>query len=77
MGFEPGPVGRRHSAPEGGAELVERAVKVRLDLLGQLQPVDDIVRGFDSAGLINMIGIVVAAVLVYGSTVLRDGWRAA
>ena len=34
--------------------------------------VDDIVRGFDPAGMMNMIGIVVAAVLVYGSTVLRD-----
>jgi hypothetical protein len=34
--------------------------------------VDDIVRGFDSAGLMNLIGIVIAALLVYGSTVLRD-----
>jgi hypothetical protein len=37
-----------------------------------LHIVDDIVRGFDPAGLQNMIGIVVAALLVYGSTVLRE-----
>jgi hypothetical protein len=43
-----------------------------LMLLLTLHIVDDIVRGFDSAGLINMIGISVAAVLVYGTTVLRE-----
>ena len=37
-----------------------------------LHVVDDIVRGFDSAGLQNMIGIVVTAVLLYGTLVLRD-----
>lgn len=37
-----------------------------------LHIVDDIVRGVDSAGMMNMIGIVVAAVLVYGATVLRE-----
>ena len=43
-----------------------------LIVLLTLHVVDDIVRGFDSAGLMNMIGVVVAAVLVYGATVLRD-----
>ena len=37
-----------------------------------LHVVDDIVRGFDLAGLQNMIGIVVTAVLLYGTLVLRD-----
>ena len=37
-----------------------------------LHVVDDIVRGFDSAGLQNMIGIAVTAVLLYGTLVLRD-----
>ena len=34
--------------------------------------VDDIVRGWDSAGMLNMIGISVMAVLLYGATVLRE-----
>ena len=42
-----------------------------LILLLTLHVVDDIVRGFDSAGLVNMLGIAVAAVLLYGTTVLR------
>ena len=42
-----------------------------LIILLTLHVVDDIVRGFDSAGLLNMIGIAVTAVLVYGATVLR------
>jgi hypothetical protein len=33
---------------------------------------DDIVHGFDEAGLANMIGIAVAAVLLYGTLVLRE-----
>ena len=37
-----------------------------------LHVVDDIVRGFDSAGLQNMIGIVVVAGLLYGTLVLRE-----
>ena len=34
--------------------------------------VDDIARGWDSAGMLNMIGISVMAVLLYGATVLRE-----
>ena len=41
-------------------------------LLLTLHIVDDIVRGFDSAGLVNMIGIAVAAFLLYGTLVLRE-----
>ncbi|MGH9821358.1 MAG: hypothetical protein ACRD43_14420 [Pyrinomonadaceae bacterium] len=41
-------------------------------LLLTLHVVDDIVRGFDSAGLVNMIGIAVLAVLLYGTLVLRE-----
>lgn len=37
-----------------------------------LHVVDDIVRGFDSAGLQNMIGMVVLAILLYGTLVLRE-----
>ncbi len=37
-----------------------------------LHVVDDIVRGFDSAGLVNMIGISVLGVLLYGTLVLRE-----
>src|SRR5262245_37518057 len=37
-----------------------------------LHVVDDIVRGFDSAGLQNMIGIVVLGVLLYGTLVFRE-----
>jgi len=36
-----------------------------------LHIVDDIVRGFDSAGLINLIGIGVLAALLYGTLVFR------
>ena len=48
------------------------ATALILMVLLTLHIVDDIVRGFDSAGMMNMIGIAVAAVLVYGSTVLRE-----
>ena len=41
-----------------------------LILLLTLHIVDDIARGFDSAGMMNLIGIAVAAILVYGTTVL-------
>ena len=41
-------------------------------LLLTLHIVDDIVHGFDSAGLMNMIGIAVAAVLLYGTLMLRE-----
>ncbi len=43
-----------------------------LMLLLTLHIVDDIVRGFDTAGLINMIGIVVAAILVYGTLMIGE-----
>ena len=41
-------------------------------LLLSLHVVDDIVRGFDEAGLVNMIGIAVLALLLYGTLVLRE-----
>ena len=37
-----------------------------------LHIVDDIVRGIDPAGMMNMFGIAVAAVLVYGIAVHRE-----
>jgi hypothetical protein len=41
-------------------------------LLLTIHVTDDIVRGFDQAGLVNMIGIGVAAVLLYGTLILRE-----
>ena len=41
-------------------------------LLLMLHVVDDIVHGFDSAGLINMIGIVALGLLIYGTLVLHE-----
>jgi len=41
-------------------------------LLLTIHVTDDIVRGFDEAGLVNMIAITVAAVLLYGTLVLRE-----
>ena len=41
-------------------------------LLLTIHVTDDIVRGFDEAGLVTMIGIVVAAILLYGTLVLRE-----
>jgi len=37
-----------------------------------LHVVDDIVHGFDSAGLQNMVGMVVLGVLLYGTLVFRE-----
>ena len=42
-----------------------------LILLLTLHIVDDIAHGFDSAGMMNMIGVVIVAILLYGTTVLR------
>lgn len=41
-------------------------------LLLTLHIVDDIVRGIDPAGMMNMIGISVAAVLLYGTVFLGE-----
>ena len=41
-------------------------------LLLTIHVTDDIVHGFDEAGLMNMIGIAVAAVLLYGTLLLRE-----
>ena len=41
-------------------------------LLLTIHVTDDIVRGFDEAGLVNMIAITVAAVLLYGTLILRE-----
>ena len=48
------------------------ATSLVLMVLLTLHIVDDMARGFDSAGMMNMIGIVVAAILLYGTTVLRE-----
>ena len=49
-----------------------RNTSLLLLLLMTLHVVDDIVHGFDSAGLINMIGIVVLGFLIYGTLVLHE-----
>src|SRR5215204_6340885 len=49
-----------------------RSTSVLLLLLLTLHVVDDIVHGFDSAGLINMIGIVALGLLIYGTVVLHE-----
>jgi hypothetical protein len=41
-------------------------------LLLTIHVTDDIVHGFDDAGLINMIGITVAAGLLYGTLMFRE-----
>ena len=41
-------------------------------LLLTLHVTDDIVRGFDQAGLLNIIGIAVLGGLLYGTMVLRE-----
>lgn len=41
-------------------------------ILLTIHVVDDIVRGFDNAGIVNMFGIVVLAGLLYGTTLLRE-----
>ena len=52
--------------------LLLRNTSLLLLLLLTLHIVDDIVHGFDSAGLINMIGIVVLGFLIYGTLLLRE-----
>lgn len=52
--------------------LMLRNTSLLLLLLLTLHVVDDIVHGFDSAGLVNMIGIVVLGFLIYGTLVLHE-----
>ena len=52
--------------------LMLRNTSLLLLLLVTLHVVDDIVHGFDSAGLMNMIGIVVLGFLIYGTMVLHE-----
>jgi hypothetical protein len=52
--------------------LMLRNTSLFLQLLLTLHVVDDIVHGFDSAGLVNMIGIVVEGLLLYGTLVLYE-----
>jgi hypothetical protein len=52
--------------------LVLRNTSLLLLLLLTLHVVDDVVHGFDSAGLLNMIGIVVLGFLIYGTVVLHE-----
>ena len=52
--------------------LMLRNTSLLLLLLLTLHVVDDVVHGFDSAGLMNMIGIVVLGFLIYGTLVLYD-----
>jgi hypothetical protein len=49
-----------------------RNASVLLLLLLTLHIVDDMVHGFDSVGLINMIGIVVLGFLIYGTLMLHE-----
>jgi len=41
-------------------------------LLLTIHVTDDIVHGFDDAGMMNMIAITVAALLLYGTLILRE-----
>lgn len=52
--------------------LLLRNTSLLLLLLLTLHIVDDVVHGFDSAGLINMIGIVALGLLLYGTVMLHD-----
>ena len=52
--------------------LMLRNTSLLLLLLLTLHIVDDVVHGFDSAGLINMIGIVVLGFLIYGTLILYE-----
>ena len=52
--------------------LMLRNTSLLLLLLLTLHVVDDVIHGFDSAGLMNMIGIVVLGLLLYGTLVLHD-----
>jgi len=53
-------------------KLMLRNTSLLLLLLLTLHVVDDVVHGFDSAGLLNMIGIVAVGLLLYGTMVLYD-----
>jgi hypothetical protein len=52
--------------------LMLRNTSVLLLLLLTLHVVDDVVHGFDSAGLASMIAIVVVGFLIYGTLVLHE-----
>jgi hypothetical protein len=52
--------------------LMLRNTSLLLLLLLTLHVVDDVVHGFDSAGLMNMIGIVVLGLLLYGTLMLHE-----
>ena len=52
--------------------LMLRNTSLLLMLLLTLHIVDDVVHGFDSAGLMNMIGIVVLGFLIYATVVLHE-----
>ena len=52
--------------------LMLRNASLLLLLLLTLHVVDDIVHGFDSAGLMNMIGVVALGFLIYGTLMLHD-----
>ena len=52
--------------------LMLRNTSLLLLLLLTLHVVDDVIHGFDSAGLMNMIGIVVLGFLIYGTLMLYD-----
>ena len=52
--------------------LMLRNTSLILLLLLTLHVVDDVVHGFDPAGLINMAGIVVLGFLIYGTLMLHE-----
>ena len=52
--------------------LMLRNTSLLLLLLLTLHVVDDVIHGFDSAGLMNMIGIVVLGFLIYGTLMLHE-----
>jgi hypothetical protein len=52
--------------------LMLRNTSLLLLLLLTLHVVDDIVHGFDSAGLVNMIGIVAVGFLIYGTLMFHE-----
>ena len=54
------------------SNLMLRNTSLLLLLLLTLHIVDDVVHGFDSAGLINLIGIVALGFLIYGTLVLHE-----
>lgn len=73
------PIGKFETCPRCEAypdhmanNLMLRNTSLLLMLLLTLHVVDDVVHGFDSAGLLNMIGIVVLGFLIYGTLVLHE-----